>query len=383
LAYNEVTDTSVILTWEGTTDSYEIEIGGTTKAVGTDIVTINGLLQDTEYTWKVRAIEGELTSEWVDGPTFTTELREIPANIEFQYVLGAEYDADYFDDAAGTDTSNFFLAFSTNDYSGTDFSGWYMSLDLCSSQILEWPGDTSYQIPPGRYEISTEVAPDHCVLGAEQYTRIAETNEGGSYVEPTPEITGGDVIIIGNSDNYEITATFNLADGRTVTGTYSGPIPIAIPPAKPDLGQFIKGEVMIFGEGSFRLSLFDDKYVDTGIGYELQIDICATPDSSEPIIPDGTYTVGWSETWSVNPGNTSLALRREAGMEHDFIVNNGGTVTTRMTSENVYNIDIDLLTEGGVAIQRTYSGLVAPLVFGAPTSLKSATGNNYSSKFNR
>ncbi|MDL2319766.1 hypothetical protein LJC45_01390 [Alistipes sp. OttesenSCG-928-B03] len=63
----------VVVEWVGdeTATSYEVELGGRTiELEGTSCgMYVN---ENTDYTWKVRAIRGEESSEWVAGPPFKT-----------------------------------------------------------------------------------------------------------------------------------------------------------------------------------------------------------------------------------------------------------------------------------------------------------------------
>ncbi len=68
LNYSDVTHNSAVLTWKGTTTSYEIEVGDViSKVVTAKTLTANELSPETEYEWRVRAIDGDRKSEWVNG----------------------------------------------------------------------------------------------------------------------------------------------------------------------------------------------------------------------------------------------------------------------------------------------------------------------------
>ncbi len=70
LNYSDVTHNSAVLTWKGTTTSYEIEVGDViSKVVTAKTLTANELSPETEYEWRVRAIDGDRKSEWVIRPT--------------------------------------------------------------------------------------------------------------------------------------------------------------------------------------------------------------------------------------------------------------------------------------------------------------------------
>ncbi|MDP2885747.1 MAG: fibronectin type III domain-containing protein, partial [Ignavibacteria bacterium] len=73
-----VTSTTATLSWSGTESGadYEIDLAGGSGNVNIKdkekTATLTGLSPGTNYTWKVRTVKGNKSSEWVDGPSFST-----------------------------------------------------------------------------------------------------------------------------------------------------------------------------------------------------------------------------------------------------------------------------------------------------------------------
>ncbi len=68
-----VKDVSAVLSWSGNATSYEVAVGNAeAQAITATIYSATGLSAETEYEWKVRAKNGDIYSDWVAGPAFTT-----------------------------------------------------------------------------------------------------------------------------------------------------------------------------------------------------------------------------------------------------------------------------------------------------------------------
>lgn len=69
----ELSDVTVVLTWDGNSSGYEVEMNKEVLPATQSIsYGLKGLTPETTYTWKVRSKEGQRYSEWVNGPDFTT-----------------------------------------------------------------------------------------------------------------------------------------------------------------------------------------------------------------------------------------------------------------------------------------------------------------------
>ncbi|MCR4811249.1 MAG: fibronectin type III domain-containing protein [Bacteroidales bacterium] len=86
---SNLTANTVTVTWTGSAAQYEVEIigGGQTisETVNTNSYTTEALTQETEYTFRVRALcENGLTSDWSAVETFTTPQPEcgVPTNVQ-------------------------------------------------------------------------------------------------------------------------------------------------------------------------------------------------------------------------------------------------------------------------------------------------------------
>jgi hypothetical protein len=371
LAYSELDHDSVVLTWDGTTYSYEIEIVGLTETetgtVSVKVVTLQNLIYSTEYTWRIRAIEGDLFSEWVDGPAFTTEPLPNIGTLEFPYCMGLNYSSDYFDEDAGTDTSNFLITFTTFAPDATDRTGWYMSLDFCTTQVSEAQELESLDIPAGTYEISDVVAPNKVVMS--DVTRLVESMSNGYFVEPQPTVVGGTVTVAGDHNNYTIVANITLNDGRTATCNFSGPIFVEVPEYIAPLGDFVEGYYFIFSRGdsnNYSLRLQDEFYVASQgtsrlEGYELWLNLYAPGEGTT--LPSGTYTVGSSDAWRIDVASGSTFLVEQVTNKQDNIAS--GTITSAVNGET-YTIDINLVTAKGIEVKRTFTGPLMAIDYSAP-----------------
>lgn len=71
----------VVVEWEGdeTATSYQVELGDRqVELEGTSCGVY--VTEDTDYTWRVRALRDEEVTDWVDGPPFRTLVYEDPRN---------------------------------------------------------------------------------------------------------------------------------------------------------------------------------------------------------------------------------------------------------------------------------------------------------------
>ncbi len=90
LAFDDVKDVTAVLTWAGEATTYEVAVGDAAAVPVTGKkYTATSLTPETAYAWKVRAKDGELYSEWVDGDPFTTEEVELVDidDVDFAYRL--------------------------------------------------------------------------------------------------------------------------------------------------------------------------------------------------------------------------------------------------------------------------------------------------------
>jgi hypothetical protein len=73
LKVGNVTDVSASLSWSGEATTYEVSVDGADAVtIKAKTFTATGLTPETTYEWQVRAKDGELFSDWVDGEPFTT-----------------------------------------------------------------------------------------------------------------------------------------------------------------------------------------------------------------------------------------------------------------------------------------------------------------------
>lgn len=73
LTVSDISSTTAKLSWQGTADAYEITLGNQiVDTVETTTYNLTNLVQNTEYTWKVRAQKDGRFSEYAVGNTFKT-----------------------------------------------------------------------------------------------------------------------------------------------------------------------------------------------------------------------------------------------------------------------------------------------------------------------
>jgi hypothetical protein len=78
LRATNVTVDGATLLWDGDAESYDVMVGDEHHEVAATSYTLTELTADTRYEWSVRAVSGDLTSEWVAGEPFTTLPKDEP-----------------------------------------------------------------------------------------------------------------------------------------------------------------------------------------------------------------------------------------------------------------------------------------------------------------
>jgi hypothetical protein len=73
LTVSSVTGNSAVLSWTSDATSFEIKVGDATYTSNANSYTLENLLQNTTYSWSVKAVKEDISSEWVNGPDFVTE----------------------------------------------------------------------------------------------------------------------------------------------------------------------------------------------------------------------------------------------------------------------------------------------------------------------
>lgn len=358
LEVTDITATSAVFTWQGAAESYELELGTVLESVEATTFTVSGLTPERSYAWRVRAKNGELYSQWTNGPAFITPFA-IPANIDFTHCYVANYHADYY----GAGTSDFRIRLTESDPEVAESAGWLLALDVCSTLTNEGNGSGYLDIPEGTYEFSSTASTGNIVLGgSSDNTFFAKMYADGTGWK-SPAITGGTVSISGNHENYSMTFEIVLADNTTFTSSYNGPILVVDPstPPEPSFGEIAYVEFDAIGGDdvkNYALRITDDGKVDTGNGFTITLDVYGVGDSAT-IIPDGTYTVAsGTGAWVISLGNYSYITQYKNNMmgAREGIVS--GTLTTEMTGTDTYTMTVNLETASGKKIQKTYSGEV-------------------------
>ena len=344
------------LTWShADADSHEVVFSGREAVTVTaPEYSATDLTPETKYSWKVRSSKGDVWSDWVESE-FTTEAAPAPINVEF-INSRTRYDGNAYMEG----TSCIDIIFTDHEYYSDDLSGWLLELDLIIDAVEDGPKTEFIDITPGTYPFSATKAPN--IVYMSQYTIIRETLKDGYYVQPMPTITEGSVTIAKEGANYTMTVSVKVDDGRTINGTYNGPIEVKNPKYDPEAGNTMKigkVELVEYGGGTIKnyfIRMWDDKATANGTGYVLALDLYARGDSKS-IIPDGLYTLGGSGDFEMDKKYSFLKTYTD-GREDDQDVLTSGTADVKRTGEGTYTIVVDMLVATGFEIKTTYSGVV-------------------------
>jgi hypothetical protein len=72
LTASSVTDNSAVLSWTSDAPSFEIKVGSGTYTSSASSYNLEDLSPSTTYSWSVKAVKGAISSEWAEGPAFST-----------------------------------------------------------------------------------------------------------------------------------------------------------------------------------------------------------------------------------------------------------------------------------------------------------------------
>ncbi len=160
--------------------------------------------------------------------------------------------------------------------------------------------------------------------------------------------------------DYTMTVSLKVDDGRTINGSYTGPIVVKNPDYDPDTRmKFVKVELVEYGGSylkNYFLRMWDESATNTGTGYVLALDLYA-PGDSKSIIPDGLYTLGDAVAFEMDRYYSYLKTYTN-GQEDDQDRLTSGTAEVTRTGDGTYTIVVDMLVETGLEIKTTYSGTV-------------------------
>ena len=350
-----VTHHTAQLSWtHAGADSHELVFNDTDPVTltGTEYLLIN-LTPETTYAWKVRSGKDDLWSDWVEGE-FSTAAIPAPINVGFINAR-TRYDGNAYMEG----TSCIDITFTDHEYYSDDRSGWLLELDLIIDAVADGPEVEFIDITPGTYPFSATKGPNIVYLS--QYTIVREVLKDGYYVQPMPTITEGTVTFSKNGTDYTMTVSLKVDDGRTINGSYNGPIEVKNPKYDPEAKKgmkFGKAELVEYGGGSIKnyfIRLWDEDATATGTGYVLALDLYAPGDRS--IIPDGLYTLGGSAAFQMDMVYSYLKTYKD-GYEDDQDSLTSGTVNVTRTGDGTYTIVVDMLVATGLEIKATYSGAV-------------------------
>jgi hypothetical protein len=73
LTVSSIIDKSAVLSWTSDATSFEIKVGNQTYTSSANSYALENLTPNTTYSWSVKAVKEDISSEWVNGPDFVTE----------------------------------------------------------------------------------------------------------------------------------------------------------------------------------------------------------------------------------------------------------------------------------------------------------------------
>jgi hypothetical protein len=195
----------------------------------------------------------------------------------------------------------------------------------------------------------------------ETSTLLARVHANGDYTATSP-IIGGTVTISGDHNDYSMTMDIVLADDTTLAASYNGPFMIEAPePEVIPFGDIVEADYGAMDWGgpvNYALRLTEENKVNDGTGYILALDLYGTPSSNPAaIIPDGTYTLGGTDAWQIDPAYSELRSydKNIAGPKEKLA---SATLTSTHNGSYTYTMVIDVVSESGLEIKQTYTGLV-------------------------
>jgi hypothetical protein len=375
LRAKNVRDVSATLSWSGETSSYEVVVGdGAAKTVDAKTFAATGLTPETDHTWKVRAIDGDRYSDWVDGPSFRTQavgtvapdaptelwteqVRDVSARLcwngsaaVYELSIGSSPATTVygnFHDATGLIPSSNYV-WKVRARSGDIYSDWVDGMpfktlasgteppavptDLAISNITNtsatftWSGTTAY------YEITVGMISR--TVNARTFTAEWLT-PGTKYGWAVRAIDGDRLSDYADGDEF------------TTTGT---PVQYTHTWQRADFLRYPGSDMQ-----NYYLRFYDVGMATDGYGYTLEVDMYAAGD--DRVMTDGTYTVGASGGFRIDP-------RYGGYVSHEnYVVGTkdklaGGTVTVTGLGEEIYRVSTDLVTESGVVMTSEYSGFL-------------------------
>lgn len=353
LAATGVTHQTATLTWaHPDADSHEVIIGeGAAVTVDEAACNATGLTPETGYTWKVRSAKGGVWSKWVEGPAFTTTV--VPVQFPCNYSYAMYSNGDRF----GWGTNNLFICLLSFDPAvGPGQHGWEMRLDIVATGVDD--GTEYFDMPARTYDYDASHAPNTFFVELNEFSTSGTTNH---------VITAGTMTTTGDH-TCPVVVNLTLGNGSSFVGLVDFYY-VFNEGYVPDFDKLEFGQAIMLEYGGSDLKRYNLNLYEPGVelvdrcirGYRLTLDMYA-PGTSNSIIPDGTYTLGYGGEWTMKR-DYSWLLRYKYGWPYVISENNivGGTVTTTRTGEGTYTVVTDLSTASGLQIKKTYSGPVTSM----------------------
>ncbi len=365
-----LTITTASLSWQTVKGAkeYNVVIGeGAPVKAATASYEASGLSSATTYKWKVQAVNGNVVSEWADGPDFTTETEVVRE----QFVHAEVY--AHNGDCYGSGTENFTIDFCDYDPHGADLNGIRLTLDFIFGQELDMdPAKAILDLPAGTYEINTTKGVNTIYSKQSGVLNIVNGNDSGSYTM----VESGTMTIAGDHTGYTMTFDIILSGGGELHADYTGPFEMANPYCLPPIEvEFVDVtyqylEDIHYGPGTSNFTLRLTPFVqdrsgdNTGkTGWWTQLDIVSvavdeSPEREYLDIGTGTYT--FSSSKAVNTLNN--VLTNVAYMENGDWVDpvpkiTSGTMTIS-GDHTGYTMSMSFILDDHRTFTATYNGAI-------------------------
>jgi hypothetical protein len=301
LRAENVLDDMATLRWDAVeeAESYLVRFQNTTYPVDGLSHNLTRLTEETEYTWEVASVKGEIQSGWAKS-TFTTIKGD--GRTRFIYVEGKWNEENTYD----PNMENFTLMFLSFDSSESEPTGVLLNLDMLfkpsdvdtSLPIVDLPKGTFPFVAQNQYQ------GQNAVLRTNVTT--LETIESGVSTKQT--ISDGTLTIDGDHTGYNITVDV-MYGSKILQAKYSGPISIV---GTPEPQVYVMGD-MTFADNL--VNYYKDPYGDgnevdawicqaqsgsvvrsgagfSGTGFFIDKMQFIDPNGAERPVPNGTHYIG-------------------------------------------------------------------------------------------
>ena len=219
LAVSDVTWGTAKLSWteNGTATAWQICLDGNMNdfiAADSNPFTLTGLTPETEYTAKVRAVNGEKTSKWSEEVTFTTGIRFYPpTNLAVNNITATSAEISWTADAEATGAV---IEYASTEGAGLTFTEYKYDNGTNASSIGLGGGAFSWGVmfPAGSYEGNSlnkvSVFDVAAMTGSVSIYSGGDTAPGTEIATKPITLTGAGAFVDVSFDGLAFDATQNL-----------------------------------------------------------------------------------------------------------------------------------------------------------------------------